>query len=107
MSDTPKKAKATVGQVVLRNSLLFFIVFILKITIGSDLKKPQTRFFCINLSLYSTFLAVFNMLYYCEQSTIAGLYFNLPNKIGRCRFFLKLFKSGFFFEFFVFICRGI
>ena len=42
------------------------------------------------------------MLFYCKLSIMAGLFFIFPNKIGRCRFFLKLFKSGFFFRIFCF-----
>jgi hypothetical protein len=47
ISDTPKKANATVGQVVFRNSLLFFIVFFLKIVTGHDLKKREKRLFFV------------------------------------------------------------
>lgn len=56
---TPKMAKATVGHVVFKNSLLFFMVFYFKDKSQKSVNKAFSVIFSVHLLSYLTFLEPF------------------------------------------------
>ena len=74
ISDTPKKANATVGQVVFRNSLLFFMVFSFKDSYRARLKKEQMLIFFVKCRTLLDFFSCYCVLIFIKIGSIAQFF---------------------------------